>query len=87
MDEDNINPIAYWRFIPRVQSGGRAESDPQLILSPLVIFTRGRDKFLLLPSSVQVGKFSASPIGNRDWSYNHCETHPPGQVNCKYPGS
>ena len=30
----------------------------------------------ILPSSVQVGKFSASPIRNWDWSYNHCETHP-----------
>ena len=29
-----------------------------------------------LPSSVQVGKFSASRIGNWDWFYNHCETHP-----------
>ena len=31
----------------------------------------------VLPSSVQVGKFSTSPIGNWDWSYNHSETHPP----------
>ena len=35
------------------------------------------DSDSILPSSVQVGKFSASLIGNWDWSYNRCETHPP----------
>ena len=66
--------------------GGGAHIYSWKVLIKVAISLTQRYFAKLSLSQVQV-KFSASPIGNWDWSYNHCETHPTHPTPDKYIAS
>ena len=43
-----FNSIAHWTFVPCVAQGQGQNLSSEFILSPLIIFTRGRDKILFV---------------------------------------